>query len=59
MLHIKTRLVYSHGTFLKVIFMQRVGILSATTKSKKIEVKGGFFNGEDRTNELGYRPFSG
>ena len=39
---------------LKVVFMQRVEILSTTTKSKKIEVKGGFFSENDMKTELGY-----
>ena len=34
--------------------MQRVEILSTTTNSKKIEVKGGFYNEEDMKSELGY-----
>ncbi|CAK9074820.1 unnamed protein product, partial [Durusdinium trenchii] len=42
-----------------VIFMQRVEILSTTTKSKKIEIKGGFYNEEDMKNELGYSPIFG
>lgn len=39
--------------------MQRVEILSTTTKSKKIEIKGGFYNEEDMKNELGYSPIFG
>ncbi|CAK9103670.1 Uncharacterized protein SCF082_LOCUS48475 [Durusdinium trenchii] len=40
----------------KAIFMQRVKILSVTTRSKKIEVTGGFYSEEDMKNELGYSP---
>ena len=36
--------------------MQRVEILSVTTKSKKIEIKGGFYNEADMKSELGYTP---
>lgn len=36
--------------------MQRVEVLSTTTKSKKIEVKGGFYSEEDMKSELGYSP---
>ena len=39
---------------LEAVVMQRVEILSTTTKSKKIEVKGGFYNEEDMKSELGY-----
>lgn len=38
------------------IFVQRVEILSVTTKSKKIEIKGGFYNEADMKSELGYTP---
>lgn len=38
--------------------MQRVKILSVTTRSKKIEVTGGFYSEEDMKNELGYSPSS-
>ena len=34
--------------------MQRVEILSTTTKSKKIEIKGGFYSENDMRTELGY-----
>ena len=38
----------------QAIFLQRVEILSSTTKSKKIEVKGGFYSEQDMKDELGY-----
>lgn len=41
---------------MEIIFLQRVEILSTTTKSKKIEVKGGFYSEEDMRTELGYSP---
>ena len=43
---------------LQEIFLQRVEILSTTTKSKKIEVHGGFYSESDMKTELGYSPFS-
>ena len=39
---------------MKDLFMQRVEILSTTTKTKKAEVKGGFYNEEDMKTELQY-----
>ncbi len=41
-----------HG---QAIFLERVEILSVTTKSKKIEVSGGFYSEEDMKTELGYK----
>lgn len=38
------------------IFTQRVEVLSSTTKSKKIEIKGGFYSETDMKTELGYTP---
>ena len=38
--------------------MQRVEILSTTTKSKKIEVHGGFYSEADMKSELGYHQLS-
>ena len=38
----------------QAVFMQRVEILSTTTRSKKIEVTGGFYSEEDMKSELGY-----
>ena len=34
--------------------MESLTILSRTTRSKKLEVKGGFYSKEDMKNELGY-----
>jgi len=39
----------------QAIFLERVEILSVTTKSKKIEVSGGFYSEEDMKTELGYK----
>ena len=39
---------------LQDIFLQRVEMFSSTTKSKKIEVKGGFYSESDMKTELGY-----
>lgn len=38
--------------------MQRIEILSSSTKSKKIEVKGGFYSETDMKSELGYSQIS-
>lgn len=38
--------------------MQRVEILSTTTKSKKIEVQGGFYSEADMKSELSFTPNS-
>ena len=38
--------------------MERVEILSVTTKSKKIEVQGGFYSEDDMKSELGYAELS-
>lgn len=40
----------------QAVFIQRVEFLSTTTKSKKIEVKGGFYSEEDMKTELGCSP---
>lgn len=39
----------------QAIFLQKVEILSVTTKRKKIEVSGGFYSEEDMKKELGYK----
>ena len=39
--------------------MEKVEILSVTTKRKKIEVTGGFYSEEDMKTELGYKELSG
>lgn len=46
-------------TLLKVVFIQRIEILSSTTKSKKIEVKGGFYSEHDMKTELNYSQHMG
>ncbi|CAK9101825.1 Uncharacterized protein SCF082_LOCUS47603 [Durusdinium trenchii] len=38
----------------KAVFIERVEILSITTKTKTLEVKGGFYTIEDMKNELKY-----
>ncbi|CAJ1428750.1 unnamed protein product [Effrenium voratum] len=38
----------------KAVFIERVEIFSMTTKSKTIEVRGGFYSAEDMRSELGY-----
>lgn len=38
----------------QVVFVERVELLSVTTKTKTLEVKGGFYSKEDMKTELGY-----
>lgn len=38
----------------EAVFMESLTILTRTTRSKKLEVKGGFYSKEDMKNELGY-----
>ncbi len=54
-----TGMTMHYSSCLKALFIQRVEILSTTTKSKKIEVKGGFYNEDDMKSELGYAPYFG
>lgn len=39
---------------LEAIFVERLEILSVSTKRKKVEVTGGFYSEEDMRNELNY-----
>lgn len=48
-----------HFLWYQAVFLQRVEVLSRTTKSKKIEIKGGFYSEEDMKSELGYSPNTG
>ena len=43
----------------QAVFMERVEVLSVTTRSKTIEVKGGFYSEEDMRVELQYSSLSG
>lgn len=43
----------------QAVFLERVEILHITTKTKTLEVKGGFFSVEDMKNELGYGQYTG
>ena len=46
--------IFDLSDSLQDIFLQRVEMFSSTTKSKKIEVKGGFYSESDMKTELGY-----
>ncbi|CAL1168484.1 unnamed protein product [Cladocopium goreaui] len=39
----------------KAVFLERVTILSSTTRSKKLQVTGGFYSEEDMKKELNYK----
>ena len=39
------------------MFLERVTILSSTTRSKKLQVTGGFYSEEDMKKELNYKEF--
>ena len=41
----------------KVIFIERVEIISVTTRSKTLTVKGGFYSAADMKSELSYSQF--
>lgn len=43
----------------QAVFVERVEILHISTKTKTLEVKGGFFSIEDMKNELGYGQYTG
>ena len=51
------RYIYSPPTMAhvsQVVFVERVDILSITTKTKTLEVKGGFYSVADMKEELKY-----
>lgn len=58
-----TTALYSHRASItfacQAIFLERVEFLSVTRKTKKIDVKGGFYSEEDMRTELGYTAFFG
>lgn len=39
---------------MQAVFIERVEILSITTKTKTLEVKGGFYSVDDMKDELNY-----